>query len=119
AWDYTGIDIQEGRNVDIVAVNPYLFPIDHNYYDVVISGQVLEHVRKPWIWIEELYRVLKIGGQICVIAPSQGEQHNTPDYWRLFPSGMKVLLESAGFKNITVKRNDNDPWKDTIGIATK
>ena len=118
-WKCTGLDIQEGRNVDITIKEPYSFPFADNFYDVVISGQVLEHVECPWLWIKELYRVLKKDGKICIIAPSQGEVHNTPDYWRILPMGMKSLLSNCGFKDIKISRNDNEPWKDCIGIAKK
>jgi ubiquinone/menaquinone biosynthesis C-methylase UbiE len=37
------------------------FPVEDERYDVVISGQVIEHVRKIWVWMREVSRVCKVG----------------------------------------------------------
>ena len=58
---YTGMDVAPGENVDVVGYEGL------GKYDVVISGQVMEHVRRPWEWLKRLaglYRVF-----ICIIAP--------------------------------------------------
>lgn len=45
--NYVGLGIREGPNVDIVVgEDSYWSPAGK--YDVIISGQCLEHVRKPW-----------------------------------------------------------------------
>lgn len=41
---YTGLDIVPGVNVDIVTTDPYHWPIEDNAFDLVISGQCMEHV---------------------------------------------------------------------------
>jgi SAM-dependent methyltransferase len=61
-YSYQGLDISPGPNVDIVANNLYRWPVEDNFYDLVISGQCLEHVEAPWLWIDEVYRVCKPGG---------------------------------------------------------
>ena len=36
--NYTGVDMSEGRNVDVVLKDPYdIWPFEHNYIDIVIS----------------------------------------------------------------------------------
>lgn len=123
SWEYQGLDLGSGHNVDIIAGNPFNYPIDSNAYDVVISGQCVEHVSNPFRWIVEIYRILKSGGIICVIGPSAGPIHRKPpityDYWRIFPDGMEALLKFVGFADIEVVRSDNEPWRDCIGIARK
>ena len=32
-----------------------------NIYDVVLSGQTIEHVKRPWLWVPELARVCRPG----------------------------------------------------------
>jgi SAM-dependent methyltransferase len=77
--------------------DPYNFPIETHTYDIVISGQVVEHVNKPWRWIKELSRVTKRGGTILMISPISWPYHEAPiDCWRIFPDGIRALSEEAG-----------------------
>lgn len=70
---YTGCDMEDGHNVDIVLKSPYRWNnIPPNQYDYLISGQMLEHVEFPWLTFLEIGRVLKRGGICCMIAPSGG-----------------------------------------------
>ena len=66
-WDT--LDLVAIENVTFIANNEYSYPIDDNYYDIIISCQVIEHIRKIWIWIKELYRICNIGGYIIIINP--------------------------------------------------
>lgn len=91
--EYTGLDIQPGPNVDRVVE---LYHFGTKQYDVVISGQVLEHVEDMCHWREALLNICKPGGLICVIAPHTWEQHRFPlDCWRIFPDGMKWLFKGT------------------------
>ena len=50
-WGYTGFDIRPGANVDVVLASPeyWATPAEHlAAYDVVVSGQVMEHVKRLW-----------------------------------------------------------------------
>jgi SAM-dependent methyltransferase len=72
-------------------------------FDVVICEQVLEHVSQPFIAAQTLYKLVKPGGTLIVNTPFLIKLHGMPDdYWRFTPSGMRVLLENAGFTNIAV-----------------
>lgn len=116
-WKYVGIDLVSGPNVDVVVSHPYNYSnIEDDTYDVVISGQTLEHVGRPFRWMEELNRILKLDGLICVICPwTYGihENNSYKDYWRVLPSGMELLLEESGFRVLEVFYGD----VDTVGIA--
>jgi len=105
---YVGMDIVEGRNVDIVGYKKL------GRYDVVISGQVMEHVKRPWDWLcvlDDLFRKY-----ICIIAPNTHKEHRYPvDTYRYFPDGMLDLFEYAEITPVEVRR----VGKDTIGIGTK
>ena len=94
---YTGLDIEEGDNVDEVLEKPYEFPSIDDNYDIVISGQMLEHCEFFWLTFKEMARVLKPGGYMCVIAPKIQKQHRFPvDCWRFQPDGMEALAKWAG-----------------------
>ncbi len=94
-WAYTGLDIQPGRNVDVVS-EPYHFPFEDERFDVVISGSTLEHVEHPWRWMPEAARVLKPDGWLVVITHWSFPLHEYPvDCFRFMPHGMKMLLDEA------------------------
>ena len=77
-------------------------PVADDSYDIVLSGQVLEHVRKPWEWIAELVRVCKPGGHVITIAPVSWPYHEAPiDCWRVYPEGMRALLEGLPVEILT------------------
>ena len=66
-------------------------------YHYVLAGQVIEHVRKPWLWLPELARVTRHGGLVILISPISWGFHKAPiDCWRIWPDGMRALLEDAG-----------------------
>lgn len=77
-----------------VQTDEYHFPIKANSYDIVLAGQVLEHVREIWSWIPELKRVCKPGGKIILINPVSWPFHEMPvDCWRIYPEGIKALCD--------------------------
>jgi len=98
-WEYVGLDIIGGKNVDVVTGDAYSYPFEDGEFDVVISGSTMEHVQAPWLWIVELYRVLKEGGflAICTVM-AWGEHRHPVDCWRILPDGMRFLFDEAGFK---------------------
>ena len=84
------------NNLTHILTSPYDFPILDDTYDIVLSGQVIEHVGKPWVWIKELKRITKPGGKILTINPISWPYHEAPiDCWRIFPEGMAALAEEA------------------------
>jgi SAM-dependent methyltransferase len=102
-WDT--IDFASSDYIDPSAINNltyqlkslYEFPFADNSYDIVISGQVLEHVEKIWVWMKELKRITKPGGHIITINPVSWPYHEAPiDCWRAFPSGIKALASEVG-----------------------
>jgi SAM-dependent methyltransferase len=92
---YTGVDIQAGRNVDHVMVKPFTIPLPSNSQDLVITGQVFEHVPFPWASILEIARVLRPQGLLFLTAPSRGHHHSTYDLWRYYPDSMRALAAQA------------------------
>ncbi len=92
-YEYRGLDIEKGPNVDIVPENPYAWKeIDTESFDVIISGQAFEHIEFFWLTIAEMARVLKKDGLLCIIAPNGFKEHRYPvDCWRFFSDGMVAL----------------------------
>lgn len=118
-WEYTGMDIVDGKNVDVV-VEPYRWPFIDKCFDVVISGQTFEHVEFPWLTIKEIERVMKPGAMGCLIAPSAGYEHRYPlDCWRIFPDGFRALAKWAKLNVIDSYIDQKGIWKLTILIFNK
>lgn len=123
-WTYHGLDLTEGTNVDIVVKDPYNWrEIEDETYDVVISGQAFEHIEYFWLTMEQIRRVLKNDGIICIIAPSSGPVHKNPyDCYRFNENGMKSLAKYVDFKVIEAGTNtdgSSKPWFDSYLIAQK
>lgn len=74
--------------------DPYCFPIPDNSYDIVLSGQVIEHVQEIWKWMGELKRIVNSKGIIFTINPVSWPFHEAPlDCWRIFPSGIEAIAK--------------------------
>lgn len=126
---YTGLDLAPGRNVDVVPADPYRWDeIDDESFEIVISGQALEHNPYFWITLAEMARVLVPGGLVCIIAPSRGFVHRFPlDCWRFFPDAGPALcayvdlelLESYVEVRRLRKVTHGQLWHDFLLIAKK
>jgi SAM-dependent methyltransferase len=129
SWRYRGADMEAGRNVDIVLRDVYRWrEIEPDSFDVVVSGQVLEHVEYPWMTVLEIARVLRPGGLVCVIVPSSGPEHLYPiDCWRVLADGARALARYAGLDVVEVNVFDAEAdsagepnlWRDTVLVARK
>lgn len=98
---WTGIDMQEGHGVDLVA-DIHDLPTDWNgQFSGVLCSEVLEHVARPWVALPKLKQVIWPGGWMVVTTLTSFPIHGFPDdYYRYTPSGLKLLLEDAGFTNV-------------------
>jgi len=103
--EYVGLDVAHGRNVDVVPKDSYDWhELEDDSFDVVISGQALEHIEFPWLTMRQIARKLKPGGVACLIAPSRGPEHRHPvDCYRYYPDGLAALAKWAGLE--VVERN--------------
>jgi len=129
AWRYAGADMVAGKNVDIVLRDVYSWrEIKSASFDVVVSGQTLEHVEYPWMTVMEIARVLKPAGICCLIAPSAGPEHRYPlDCWRWYADGAQALaryadldvVEAYTFHDETDSSGAANVWHDTVLVATK
>lgn len=116
-WTYTGIDLEAGPNVDLTLDCEQEIPLCHrNRFDILISGQTMEHVRRPWLWTQGLAQLTKPGGLVFVIAPNTFHFHEHPiDCWRVWGDGMRAVMEDAG---LTVLKAGH-VGIDTYGLGLK
>lgn len=67
--------------------------------DLILSTQVLEHVRDVSAYLAEAHRLLAPGGQLILTTHGSWVFHPDPnDYWRWTPQGLKTALAEAGFE---------------------
>jgi hypothetical protein len=61
----------------------------------------MEHIKNIWLWVDELKRITKKNGLIIIISPISWSYHEAPvDCWRIYPEGMKALMQEKGLKVI-------------------
>lgn len=103
---YTGLDICEGINVDIVGdvhcLSTYFK--DDEKFDLIFSSAVFEHLAMPWRAAAEIGKCLKVGGYVFVETHYCYKSHARP--WHFFQfseQALKVLFSGEmGFRTIDV-----------------
>lgn len=122
-WNYTGLDFEDGNNVDIVVEDIYNWvEINDNSYDVVISGQFFEHLGSFWKVLYQIKRVLKSDGYLCIIVPSAGPKHggSLPYCYVFKEDGLKAMADDIGLEVLHVSVDDSKkakPWNDACLVA--
>jgi len=113
---YCKVKMLDGNRIDV----------PDGSYDVVLSANVLEHVKEPWLWFPEQARVCRPGGYVAVVSPVSWEQHtpnNTTDSWRILPDGIRTLFTLSGLitKVATLVEYGKDTEHDLVcnrGLAS-
>jgi len=125
AKEYSVADINDGPGVTHVMPGPYTLPFEDDYFDLVISGQTLEHVKNPFRSVAEMKRVLKKGSPIVLIAPSSGPTHDNPDCWRFQRDSFQAIAEEVGLATVrdwidyTAPDERSRKWADHVFIGKK
>jgi SAM-dependent methyltransferase len=129
AFDYVGMDITEGNNVDVVVANPYRWDeFANESFDAVVCISVFEHNPFFWLTTAEIARVLKVGGYACIIVPSSGGVHRYPlDCWRFYPDATAALAAYTGLEGVESynerprfnKVTFGQRWRDHMSILRK
>lgn len=104
---YIGVDIQRGPGVDgICDASEIASHFGKDKFDLLISTELLEHVRDWKKVISNFKNVLRPGGLLFVTTRSKGfGYHGFPfDYWRFEVSDMRDI-----FSDFIVELIENDP----------
>jgi SAM-dependent methyltransferase len=92
--DYTGVDLQPGEGVDVVASVEDL-PLAGQSFGTVLALETLEHVERFWVALDEMSRILRPDGVLILSTPFFVHIHNHPaDYWRFTPEALNSLLRT-------------------------
>jgi SAM-dependent methyltransferase len=124
---YTACDIVEHPSVQVVKPDPFTLPFDLQTFDLVLSGQMLEHCQNPFRAVAEMKRVLKVGGIIAIIVPSQGRRHDAQDGWRFMDDAFRfIAAEVGGFDTLEdfidkagTEEGRGKHWRDHVWVARR
>ena len=85
-----------------------------NFFDIIYSNNVFEHLKKPWVACSNINKMLKENGDCITIVPFSQRYHESPvDCFRythqgiryLFENEMKIKVFAQGY-DIDGRRND-------------
>jgi SAM-dependent methyltransferase len=66
-----GIDYKPGEFVDKVHnLNEYPYPFKNEYADIIVAGEIIEHLTEPYQFLTECYRLLKKSGILIITTPN-------------------------------------------------
>jgi SAM-dependent methyltransferase len=115
---YLGIDIVDGPGVDkVCSAERIVEEFGPDSFDVIISTEMMEHVRDWRLILSNMKRSLTVGGLLVVTTRSFGfPQHDYPaDYWRYELSDMRVL-----FGDLTIELLEaDDPATPGVFIVAR
>ena len=114
-FDYVGIDMRDGKGVDVVMNGHDLSDTFGQEFDLVVCFDTLEHDDKFWLTVAEMKKVLKPRCWLIIGTPSINHPiHEHPhDYYRFFDSTFRNVLFD-GMTNIYVEHVFNDPLGDKL-----
>ncbi len=119
-----GLVLEIGAGVDIcslpqlVKTDAYLYssgldyvadahrlPFEAEVFDYVFSLAVFEHLHSPWLAADEIFRVLKPGGQVYVLAAFHQHVHGYPNhFFNATDMGLKRLFHRFDIVHLAPSR---------------
>lgn len=95
---------KEGSIKYVCDLNEGIIQIKNSTIDLILSTQVLEHIREPHKVFKEFNRLLKVNGKVFLTTNMCYEEHMIPyDYFRYTKYGLRYLAESNGFEVESIK----------------
>ncbi len=113
--EYVGTDIEAGRFVDrVVSVYELVDTFGKESFDVVISTEMLEHVRDWRLAVDNMLSVLKPGGTLYVTTVSRGFiYHSFPhDFWRYEVEDLRKIFSDCQIQCV-------EPARSVFGVFLK
>lgn len=100
--EYLGIDVGEGKDVDLVAMG-HTFDAPDSSFDVTISCECFEH-NPEWIaTFQNMIRMTRSGGLVLMTAATTGREEHGTSRTTPINSPHTVALGWDYYKNLTVQ----------------
>ncbi len=97
---YVTLDLIKNEEIDVVC-DAHNLPFDNGSFDFIMCQEVLEHLENPQLAINEMYRVLKFGGEVILTTRFIFPLHADPyDFYRFTDDGLKKLFEQFKLVNV-------------------
>lgn len=112
--EYIGVDIEKGLGVDVVCgVENIIEKFGKESFDIVISMEMVEHVKNWRKAISNIKNICKPGGTILITTRSYNfSYHGFPyDFWRYEIDDMKHI-----FSDCIIKKLEKDPVEPGVFI---
>jgi SAM-dependent methyltransferase len=114
---YVGVDIEAGPGVDeICDASGLVDRFGRERFDLVLSTELLEHVRDWRQAVNQMKEVLRPGGTLVITTRSRGfGVHAYPhDYWRYEPDDMSRI-----FGDLRIESIERDPTRPGVFLKAQ
>ena len=114
---YLGVDAQLGPSVDRVVDCENLTDEVAGFWDVVISTEMLEHVRDWKTCMMQMWSAVKPGGLLVITTCSPGfPYHPFPeDHWRFTRENMQHIFAALRMSDVVIDEDSQNLGVFTIG----
>jgi ubiquinone/menaquinone biosynthesis C-methylase UbiE len=75
--------------------------LPEEYFDVVFSGETLEHLDKPEDLFNDAFRILKPGGTLIITTPQEDHIESPEHVWYFTKDDINTLFTTSGFTHPT------------------
>lgn len=100
---YIRADIDKTVSPDYIVAENKRIPLKTSSIDVIVSTQVLEHIKTPNFYLQECARLLRQGGLLLLSTHGIWPYHPYPsDYHRWTKIGLTSEIKASGFKILEV-----------------
>jgi SAM-dependent methyltransferase len=110
------MDIIAREGIHVVG-DGHRLPFMSSYFDCVVAQAAIKHLRNPFKFMDEVYRVLKPGGILYCEVAYLLPYHRWPgDYIRFTPLGLKELLKNFDIIESNYVRGPSQTIADFVSI---